>query len=100
MEGKTHHKRSTGPDKRSPSVQVRRLRKDLDLLVADVGDKLLKRRLPRVQLEHLDPVEYLVHELHPLVLVLHLLDLELLGKVRDPAVERDEDDHHRQAGED
>ena len=54
---------------------------------------------PTFGLSHLDAAEDLVHELDPLVLVLHLLELQLLGGIGDEAVHRHQDDHDGEAGE-
>lgn len=49
---------------------------------------------------HLNPVKYLVHELHTLILVFHLPYLQRLDAAGDESVEGYKDYHHRQPGQD
>jgi hypothetical protein len=41
----------------------------IDLLLPDAEELGREGGLPRVQLQHLDPIQYLIHKLHTLVVV-------------------------------
>lgn len=72
-----------GPGHGRQGAEVGRLLQNHELLLADGQDLVHEGLLPGVQLQHLDPVQDLVHQLNTRVLVPHLLHLGEGGRVRE-----------------
>lgn len=96
----THQEGGARPDETRSGVEVSSLSQNVHFLVTNLQHLLLERRFPCVQLQNFDSVKHLVHELHALVFVLHLLDLQVLGFVGDDSVDGDQDDHDSETGKD
>lgn len=65
-----------GPGHGGQGSQVSRLAQNIELFLPDGEDLVPEGRFPGVELQHLDPVQNLIHQLDAFVLVLHLLHLQ------------------------
>lgn len=71
-----HQEWSADPGEGGNSGQVSGLLQHAQLGLSDLGHFVSEGQLPGVQLQHLDAVQHLVHQLYPVIFALHLCDLQ------------------------
>lgn len=71
-----HQEGSAHPGEGGDSGKVRGLLQHAQFALSDLRHFVFEGQLPRVQLQHLDAVQHLVHQLYPVVFALHLCNLQ------------------------
>ena len=72
----TYQEGSTGPREGRCCTEEGRRSQDLQFKITDPQYGVKEVVLPGVQLDHLDPVQYLIHCLDTCILVVHLTNLQ------------------------
>lgn len=70
-----HQEGSTDPGEGGNGGEVSGLLQNAQFTLSDLRHFVFEGQLPSVQLQHLDAVQHLVHQLYPVVLALHLRHL-------------------------